>query len=79
MLSSSSIACLSASLGDKKLLSTLQIYILQLADVVRRIVVVLAMYLANSSPISSSWNELNVPSFCTPTKAIQPRPPGRLS
>ena len=54
MLSSSSIACLSASLGDKELLSTLQIYILQLADVVRRIVVVLAMYLANSSPISSS-------------------------
>ena len=79
MLSSSSIACLSASLGDKELLSTLQIYILQLADVVRRIFVVLAMYLANSSPISSSWNELNVPSFCTPTKTIQPRPPGRLS
>ena len=53
-ISSSSIACLSASLGDKELFITLQIYILQLADVVRRIVAVLAMYLANSYPISSS-------------------------
>ena len=58
MLSTSSIACLSTRLGDKRLFSNANA--LQIADVVRRVVFVsfelsvLAMFLANSSPHSSS-------------------------
>ena len=54
MLSSPSIACLSASLGDKGLFNTA--HILQIAHVVRRVVFLLfflLMFLANISPISS--------------------------
>ena len=46
-------ACLSASLGDKGLFSSANI--LQLAGVVRRVVFLLfSLFLANSSPNSSS-------------------------
>ena len=58
MLSSSLISCLSASLADKGLFSSVNI-----ADVVRRVVFLL--FLANSSPISSSRNEWNVMPFST--------------
>ena len=49
-------ACFSESLGDKGLFSATNI--LQIADVVRQVVLLLfLLFLANSSPISSSWNE----------------------
>ena len=57
MLSSPSIACTSASLGDKGLFSTANI--LRIADVIHQVdnlLAVPAMFLANSLPISSSSN-----------------------
>ena len=59
-------ACLSASLGDKGLFSSANIP--QIVDVVRRVVFLLFLLcfssqLANSSPISSSWSEWNIPPF----------------
>ena len=68
MLSSSSIACLLASLGDKELFSPANILqIAMIVDVVRRVLFLLlvATFLANSSKISFSWNEWNVLPFCT--------------
>ena len=58
-------ACLSASLGDIRLFRCANI--LQIADVVCRVVffAILALFLANSSPISYSWNEWNAPPFCS--------------
>ena len=61
-VSSSWIALLSASLEDKWMFSSANI--LQVADVVRRVVSLLfLLFLASSSPICSSRNEWNVPPF----------------
>ena len=57
-----------ASLGDKELFSNANILqIAMIVDVVRRVVflLIVATFLANSSHISFSWNEWNVPPFCT--------------
>ena len=65
-VSSFSIARVSASLGDKGLFSTANI--LKIGDVIHQVdnrLAVLAMFLTNSPPVSSLWNERNVPPFCT--------------
>ena len=63
-VSSSSIAFLSASLEDKGIFSSANI--LQVADVVRRVVFLLVLlFLASSLPICSSWNEWNILPFRT--------------
>ena len=82
MLSSSSSACLSASLGDKAWLFSCA-NILQIADVVHRVVFLLLLlcYLGNKSPISSWWNtgEMFLSAILPlTTKTTQPRPPGLL-
>ena len=60
----SSIACLSSSLEDRGMFSSANI--LQVADVVLRVVSLLfLLFLASSSPIWSSRNEWNVPPFHT--------------
>ena len=79
MLSSSSLVCLSARLGDKRL--TVQYCKYSPNSRCRPsscLLAVLAMFLANSSPISSSWNEWNVPSFCTHCQNNSISSPGLL-
>ena len=63
-VSSSSITFLSASLEDKGMFSSANI--LQVANVVRRVVFFLfLLFLASSWPICSSRNEWNIPPFRT--------------
>ena len=63
-VSSSSIDFLSASLEDKGMFSSVNI--LQVADVVRRVVFLLFLrFLASSLPVCSSRNEWNIPPFRT--------------
>ena len=70
-------AWLSASLGDKGLSSSANI--LQLTEVVRRVVFLLfSLFLANSSPNSSSWNEWNIPPSCIHCQNKSTSSPGLL-
>ena len=58
-----SIDFLSASLGDKGFFSSANILQIAWCCPLGCRLAVLAMFLANSSPTSSSWNKWNVPSY----------------